>query len=540
MSTLNPKTRRTVAAGLVVALGLMAPVGAAVADETVAPPPVLEPQAASHVYVDAAGTGAPDTYATIQEALQNVSEDGIIELASDVVMSQGLYVEKDVSLDLAGHSVVGPTNAAYSHAAIQVSEGHSLTIDGGGRVTGRHEHAIIAIGSVMLGDCTIDREAEGTYPSIMVTGTAGSAVIDGATVVNTDGPAVKLITDGSTLGVLDGYLEGSSEYGDVIAPEGASVSVSGGIFSQPVKANWCAPGYLPRMVTYDVEDDGYTVGAAIARPTAVRRTFDGTAQFGVEESEGYALSGSARDAGTHTTTVTLADGYAWEGLLEGESDALLVQLRGGDAESRENTAPVELTWTMDPRALDPSMATAPDQTFNGSAHTPLSLAIGDAVLVEGADYEVAYSDNVAAGQASWKATGKGNCTGTIEGTFQIAPADIADVTFDDIADQAFTGSAIEPALTATLDGYGLELGRDYTVSYKNNVQVGEATVVVSGIGSFTGTRELTFKIVASEAAPSAVRSSGTPKTADPTSTQGLAQLALAGISALGLGVRRRR
>ena len=33
MSTLNPKTRRTVAAGLVVALGLMAPVGAAVADD---------------------------------------------------------------------------------------------------------------------------------------------------------------------------------------------------------------------------------------------------------------------------------------------------------------------------------------------------------------------------------------------------------------------------------------------------------------------------------------------------------------------------
>ena len=340
--------------------------------------------------------------------------------------------------------------------------------------------------------------------------------------------------------MLDGYLEGSSEYGDVIAPEGASVSVSGGIFSQPVKANWCAPGYLPRMVTYDVEDDGYTVGAAIARPTAVRRTFDGTAQFGVEEGEGYALSGSARDAGTHTTTVTLADGYAWEGLLEGESDALLVQLRGGDAESRENTAPVELTWTMDPRALVPSMATAPDQTFNGSALTPLSLAIGDAELVEGTDYEVTYADNVAAGQASWKATGTGNCTGSIEGTFQIAPADIADVTFDDIADQAFTGSAIEPALTATLDGYGLELGRDYTVSYKNNVQVGEATVVVTGIGSFTGTRELTFKIVASEATPSAARSSGTPKTADPTSTQGLAQLALAGLSALGLGVRRRR
>ena len=96
MSTLTPKTRRTVAAGLVVALGLMAPVGAAVADETVAPPPVLEPQAASHVYVDAAGTGEPDTYGTVQEALQNVSKGGIIELASDVEMSQGLYVEKDV------------------------------------------------------------------------------------------------------------------------------------------------------------------------------------------------------------------------------------------------------------------------------------------------------------------------------------------------------------------------------------------------------------------------------------------------------------
>ena len=44
-------------------------------------------------------------------------------------------------------------------------------------------------------------------------------------------------------------------------------------------------------------------------------------------------------------------------------------------------------------------------------------------------------------------------------------------------------------------------GTDYTLEYSNNVNPGTATVVVRGIGNFTGSKELTFQIVKSEGSP---------------------------------------
>ena len=40
----------------------------------------------------------------------------------------------------------------------------------------------------------------------------------------------------------------------------------------------------------------------------------------------------------------------------------------------------------------------------------------------------------------------------------------------------------------------LVAGTDYTVTYKNNVKVGTATVVITGKGNFTGTKTITFTI----------------------------------------------
>ena len=36
---------------------------------------------------------------------------------------------------------------------------------------------------------------------------------------------------------------------------------------------------------------------------------------------------------------------------------------------------------------------------------------------------------------------------------------------------------------------------DYTLSYRNNYYVGQATVVITGIGKYTGTKEVDFEIV---------------------------------------------
>ena len=75
--------------------------------------------------------------------------------------------------------------------------------------------------------------------------------------------------------------------------------------------------------------------------------------------------------------------------------------------------------------------------------------------------------------------------------------DISNATILTIADQKYTGSAIEPTIIVTIDGHSLYKGTDYEVSYINNVAVGEATVVINGLGAFTGSNQKTFKIVKS-------------------------------------------
>lgn len=58
-----------------------------------------------------------------------------------------------------------------------------------------------------------------------------------------------------------------------------------------------------------------------------------------------------------------------------------------------------------------------------------------------------------------------------------------------------TGSAITPDVTVTLDGKVLVKDVDYTVEYSDNVEVGLATITVTGIGNYTGTTSANFWIV---------------------------------------------
>ncbi|MCI8468337.1 MAG: hypothetical protein HFJ75_02355 [Eggerthellaceae bacterium] len=66
-----------------------------------------------------------------------------------------------------------------------------------------------------------------------------------------------------------------------------------------------------------------------------------------------------------------------------------------------------------------------------------------------------------------------------------------------------TGSAISPTPAVTWNGTRLVAGRDYTVSYRNNVNAGTATIVVTGKGNFTGSTSTTFAITTFSATVSA-------------------------------------
>ena len=58
----------------------------------------------------------------------------------------------------------------------------------------------------------------------------------------------------------------------------------------------------------------------------------------------------------------------------------------------------------------------------------------------------------------------------------------------------YDGTAKKPAVAVELNGKELAPGTDYTVSYHNNVNVGTATVTVTGIGNYTGSKTAEFTI----------------------------------------------
>ncbi len=70
----------------------------------------------------------------------------------------------------------------------------------------------------------------------------------------------------------------------------------------------------------------------------------------------------------------------------------------------------------------------------------------------------------------------------------------ADVTVS-IPDAYYTGKALKPAVSARCNGYSMAQGRDFTVTYSNNKNLGVATATLTGRGSYTGARTAAFNIV---------------------------------------------
>ena len=76
----------------------------------------------------------------------------------------------------------------------------------------------------------------------------------------------------------------------------------------------------------------------------------------------------------------------------------------------------------------------------------------------------------------------------------IAPKTIT-ATVEPIADQIYTGSAIEPTVVVKDGETELSSETDYGVSYSNNTNVGTATVTITFKGNYSGTATVTFEIV---------------------------------------------
>ena len=82
-------------------------------------------------------------------------------------------------------------------------------------------------------------------------------------------------------------------------------------------------------------------------------------------------------------------------------------------------------------------------------------------------------------------------------TWKINPKNLSgNVTVADVTAITYTGGAITPVPTVKDNARNINLtpGKDYGISYSNNVNVGTATITLTGEGNYTGTTTKTFTI----------------------------------------------
>ena len=87
--------------------------------------------------------------------------------------------------------------------------------------------------------------------------------------------------------------------------------------------------------------------------------------------------------------------------------------------------------------------------------------------------------------------------------------DKGEISVEPIADQTYTGSALTPKVVVKAGSKVLTQNVDYTVLYSNNVNVGTASVKITGKGSYKGSYTVNFKIL-----PCAISKAGIRKIID--------------------------
>ncbi|MBR1415983.1 MAG: hypothetical protein IJ570_09010 [Prevotella sp.] len=232
-------------------------------------------------------------------------------------------------------------------------------------------------------------------------------------------------------------------------------------------------------------------------PVAKALTYTGVAQALVE-------AGTV-SAGTLVYSKTI-DGTFAESIPE-ETNAgtysVYYKINGNDNyDGTEASESDKVSVTISPAAITEVTLSETTLTYTGAEQTiAVSSVKADTVTLGTSDYTV--SGNTATTPGTYTVTvtavADGNFSGSATADFTIGAKSIAGVTIADIAAQDYTGSAIEPAVTVTDGSTPLVLDTDYTVSYSNNVNAGEATVTITGKGNYdsetTATKNFTISPV---------------------------------------------
>lgn len=204
----------------------------------------------------------------------------------------------------------------------------------------------------------------------------------------------------------------------------------------------------------------------------------------------------------------------WSAELPKGTDAkeytVYYKVAGDDNYNEYTGEPVSAT--IGPKSIADGSVTitvAGGSAYDGTGQKP-AVTVKDGVSdLTNDDFEVAYSDNINAGEnAKVTITGKGNYGGSVEKTFTIARASLenAEIVLStdgsikmegkDVYVQEAEGAAVTPAIASVKAGDKELSAEDYDVTYSNNtVPAADAKVTLAGKGNYKDTAEVTFEIV---------------------------------------------
>ncbi len=143
-----------------------------------------------------------------------------------------------------------------------------------------------------------------------------------------------------------------------------------------------------------------------------------------------------------------------------------------------------------------------------------SLKYAGKALKNNTDFTLDYSGAEGAfrdeGTWSIQVTGKGNYTGTVTVSEVITKKPlIGKAKVSRLKDVKYTGSGITQNFTVTYGREPLAEGTDFTAEWKNNTEVGQALLVLTGTGKYAGEKTVSFRIKGEKL--SAAKVSGIPK-----------------------------
>ena len=157
--------------------------------------------------------------------------------------------------------------------------------------------------------------------------------------------------------------------------------------------------------------------------------------------------------------------------------------------------------------LCPGVVVSPsDYTIVWTSDDPSIVAISGSQFVGG---------NVGTTTLRATVTYKDGTTATATMEVEVLMLDISNLKFN-IGNVSYEGKPVTFPLNITFNGKKLVQGTDYELSFENNDRPGVATIIVTGIGMYTGVSKSTFNIIGDGPTPLPATATPTPEPATPT------------------------